>query len=54
MDHTVIDAGHHRLLIGTIPVPPANYCYPDSTRPANGRNRRNPITFIRRSEGLFT
>jgi hypothetical protein len=28
MDHTVIAAGHHRLLIETIPVAPANYRYP--------------------------
>src|SRR5262249_50301213 len=27
-DHTVIDTGHHRLLIGTIPVAPANYRHP--------------------------
>ena len=40
MDHTVIDAGHHRLLIETIPIAPANYRYPGTPPvplvPANG------------------
>jgi hypothetical protein len=55
MDHTVIDAGDHRLLIGTIPVAPANYRYPGdhvgSARPANGRNRRVSLLPGRPSEG---
>jgi hypothetical protein len=44
MDHTVIDAGHHRLLIETIPVALANYRYPGTPLvplvPPNGRFRR--------------
>jgi hypothetical protein len=43
MDHTVIDAGHHRWLIGTVPAASANYPYPadpvGSARLTNGRNR---------------
>src|SRR6516165_9920487 len=58
MDHTVIDAGHHRLLIGTIPVAPANYRYPGdpvgSAHPANGRNRRAPSIAVGPAEGPLT
>ena len=46
-DHNVIDTGHHRLLIGTIIVAPANDRYPGdpvgSARPATGSLRRNAV-----------
>ena len=46
-DHTVIDTGHHRLLIGTIIVAPANDRYPGdpvgSARPATGSLRREAV-----------
>jgi len=57
-DHTVIDTGHHRLLIGTIIVAPANDRYPGdpvgSARPANGSLRRVSSVAPRPRDGPLT
>ena len=54
----MIDTGHHRLLIGTIIVAPANDRYPGdpvgSARPANGSLRRNLAVAVRSGEGPLT
>jgi hypothetical protein len=58
VDHTVIDTGHHRLLIGTIRITSANDCYlavpVSSARPTSVRNRRISLVAGRPGEGPLT